>query len=191
MLSMINQANDPEDAIRRKPVINKFRAILSLLVLAGVTVVVLVLLAFCFPAGSGRELPWIRKKHIAMCIDEQRQLVIVAQMYAQDNNGKLMNQKYWHGDFSSAWAQAVCPSAPKEYPPRSYGFNAALSEKPLKSIANPATIIMFADSRNDLFSPQDIDITRHGNGFVAAFADGHCAFLSAPAAVRVNNDLAE
>ena len=63
-----------------------------------------------------------------------------------------------------------------------YGFNVYLSGMKKEWIANPGNVIVFADCKNPdglIRSWDDIDSTRHGDGFCAVFLDGHMSFVKA------------
>ncbi len=73
----------------------------------------------------------------------------------------------------------------------SYGYNSALSGKTLQTLNanNPASILCTADGGNEshlILTPTDISATRHLDGYIASFADGHVQYLHSGDTVQLS-----
>lgn len=126
------------------------------------------------------------------CINNQRQLANAILFYAQDHHDRMP------GGFDDIRAYLdhplhalACPDV-REWAGikwgyrydsgKGYGYNAALVGSDYMKIENPADVLMTADSIQPgmlLHSETDIAI-RHGNSYVASFADGHVEFVLKP-----------
>ena len=82
--------------------------------------------------------------------------------------------------WATNWKQTVEEPTGK-CPLGDYGFNVYLSGMKKEWIANPGNVILFADCKNPdglIRSWEDIDTTRHGDGFYAVFVNGNRLFIN-------------
>jgi ankyrin repeat protein len=124
----------------------------------------------------------------ARCMSNLKQLDLCALMYAQDHQETLPKaETVWKDLLDAGAAKELlrCPAKPDAA--NGYGYNVALSGKGLGNIQDPSNTIIFADSNsadNLIHSLNDIDLACHGDGILAAFVDGHVAFITLPAKLK-------
>jgi prepilin-type processing-associated H-X9-DG protein len=130
------------------------------------------------------------------CMRNQRQVSIAIQMYCQDHDGRFPATIEDIAPYDGDHTIFQCIRHDNAYTqPRilgGFGYNGLLAGHTLKEVADPATLLLLADSiqpRMVMRSRTDIDRRRHGTaperGFNATFVDGHVEFLPEHEATRV------
>lgn len=164
-------------------VIGQWSAKVSILRMACYFIVFSLFAAVVYPLLFTRA----REGSSRSCMNNQRQLVIRALVYANDNDEIMPGD--WP-DFSLSTNPEIyyCPGSyySRYRPWGGYGYNSRLAGLALGDILNPAVVIVIADSVQPMMlmkSPEDID-KRHKSGFIAAFMDGHVDWLKANEKVK-------
>jgi prepilin-type processing-associated H-X9-DG protein len=122
----------------------------------------------------------------AACIAHLKQMALSSLMYAQDNRENLPPSTTIWTDLRIDAKLLHCPQSPDL--DNGYGYNMALSGVSLGNVLDPSLVIVFADCKSTdhlLHSVDDIDRTRHGKKFYAAFLDGHVALVPSDAPVSL------
>jgi hypothetical protein len=134
------------------------------------------------------------------CMSNQLQLGTAAQMYMQDNEGKLPVNLTDLLTYVGSEKLFICPDTLRRFHRKGgYGLNTLLRHKVEKDFPDPAFTIVTADSVNPdgvLYSLKDVDLTRHGSsqrgrGFLASYLDGHVKFIPAKEAAKVQVGIAK
>jgi len=139
---------------------------------------IVVLAAILFPVfARARE-----KAAQVSCLSNLKQVTLGCSMYAADWDGRLPSRQHWA---ESTYAYVLnrdlyrCPAEPKlgigyEYAPY-------LSGSPWAQVRWPERTLLLWDAREDNLSMgRMVPAFRHGRGINAAYADGHCRWLSRP-----------
>lgn len=158
--------------------------ITCMVVMSGLVLLFCVLIGKSLTAVRGGQTPR------AACLSHQRQLAIAVATYLQDNAAQFPAQ--WiglHAAFPGVPVAALaCPAkrqADAAAPAIGYGFNGLLvGAKAEIAAGKERQTIVTADAVTPdalLRTRRDVDVTRHGlgGGFVAAYLDGHAAFIKA------------
>ncbi|OPZ86471.1 MAG: putative major pilin subunit [bacterium ADurb.Bin429] len=150
----------------------------TLIELLVVIAIIAILAAILFPVfAKARE-----KARQNSCMNNQRQIAIELQMFAQDHDEYLPNQK-------TVWAQLgltpkliQCPTAGKNNP-NAYGYNYNVSGVTLGDIPDPTTTFLTADGKSSTFVHDEISpnviytkagfVDRHSTRVVVSYVDGH------------------
>ncbi len=157
-----------------KPVRFGFTLIELLVVIA----IIAILAAILFPMfASARE-----KARQTQCINNQKQLVIGIQIYAQDH------QQYpgsdWTGSINIGSQQVFqCPDDTND--PVGYGMNSYLQGVKADTVVNTSTLICVADATTT--STTTIDFTRHKKGGIVGHLDGSVKWYPALGAGQTGN----
>ena len=155
----------------------------TLIELLVVIAIIAVLAAILFPVfAKARE-----KARQSTCLNNQRQIALAINMYAQDNNSSFFPDpvtRPWNTYLSQSMNSKIydCPSltarATSANP--AYGFNYALFGQGLANIGNPSASLMTADlsakstAINYAISNYDAQIDRrHDGGAMLSCVDGH------------------
>jgi len=160
--------------MRRYPIQRGFTLIELLVVIA----IIAILAAIIFPVFSKAQ----EKARQTSCLNNQRQIVTMILLYAQDNDEMLPSvDKVWQG-VSFPPKALVCPD--KAGTVNSYVYNSSLSSLPIGNIAQPTTLLCTADGThaasmgppmtydNVAYSAPDFDF-RHSGNVIATYCDGH------------------
>ncbi len=150
----------------------------TLIELLVVIAIIAILAAILFPVfAKARE-----KARATSCLNNQRQLAVSIQLYAQDHDG-------YYPDGSRLWAALDVPTKTKLCPSttkftaqgNNYGYNDGLSGLAIGGVSDPVVTVLTADcaaSSNLLTSFADADQRRHLDKCLASFCDGHVAAIS-------------
>jgi len=132
-----------------------------------------------------KELTAMREKNKqSQCMSEMRQIAVMAVMYSREHDGKLPDAAGFWKTLAPSAQLMICPDKPDQ--PNGFGFNKALGGVAFAKIGNPEKVIFLADGKTDIITtPDDIDRTRHGDGFCAVFCDGHMEFLKSDTEVTL------
>ncbi|MHB9110907.1 MAG: hypothetical protein ACYDCO_27950 [Armatimonadota bacterium] len=142
---------------------------------------ILFLAGMITPGLNGSSYPTI-----TTCVDTQRQLILAAQMHAQDHDGRLPNDWSIFEDYLG-WTNNghyLCPVTLEPFhKPGGYGLNGQIAGKKEREITDPK-VFLIADSIQPemiLQSNSDIATRRHrvdnGRGFAVSYLDGTTKFL--------------
>jgi prepilin-type N-terminal cleavage/methylation domain-containing protein/prepilin-type processing-associated H-X9-DG protein len=158
----------------------------TLIELLVVIAIIAILAAILFPVfAKARE-----KSRQTQCLNNQRQIAIALQMYAEDHDEMLP-------EAASAWQSVSLPAGVLQCPTLGkkvrigYGFNANLSGAALGDIPEPATMALIADSlspSNQIVFYSDAD-RRHTGKAIWSFVDGHVALARNASIHNANIDL--
>jgi prepilin-type N-terminal cleavage/methylation domain-containing protein len=142
----------------------------TLIELLVVIAVIAVLAAILFPVfGKARE-----KARQTTCLNNQKQLVTAALLFAQDHDELLPATVTVWGDLNLDKGVLVCPTLGKKAA-NGYLYNSFLAGKALGDIVDPAASLLTADglaTTNIGTKNTDIDY-RHSKKAVAGCVDGH------------------
>ena len=145
--------------------------LIELLVVVGI---IAVLAAILFPVfGAARE-----KARQASCMNNQRQISLAIQMYAQDNKDTYPPGNSVWSCLNLAPGVLRCSTAPKSVQ-NAYGFNNAIGGMSIGDA--PAKTVVTADcsATNNLITDFNTDVSaRHANNtFLTSCADGHVVLI--------------
>jgi len=165
---------------------NAARSGFTLIELLVVIAIIAILAAILFPVfAKARE-----KARQSTCQNNQRQIAVAVQMYAQDNDEQLPEN-------TSVWEKVgldrgvfICPTKGKNTK-NGYVYNSALSGLVLGDFYEPTTEIVTADGKqsaqdaccqetpatNVFYKAADVE-ARHIGKFIASYLDGHVAQTS-------------
>jgi prepilin-type N-terminal cleavage/methylation domain-containing protein/prepilin-type processing-associated H-X9-DG protein len=152
----------------------------TLIELLVVIAIIAILAAILFPVfAQARE-----KARQAKCMSNQKQIALVAIMYAQDNRETMPGTgDIWTSDGVDPKIE-VCPTKGAKQP-NGYVYNSYISGVSLGKILSPDSLTMTTDGTTKdsgaLISTKDIDLGRHTNKVIASYVDGHVATVSNPA----------
>jgi prepilin-type N-terminal cleavage/methylation domain-containing protein/prepilin-type processing-associated H-X9-DG protein len=142
----------------------------TLIELLVVIAIVAILAAILFPVfAKARE-----KARQSTCTNNQRQVAIAVQMYAQDHDELLPATAEIWGAIGVDKGVLVCPTKGKKVA-NGYGYNSNVAEKALGDLEEPEKTLLLADSdeaTNTLYSWLDVS-KRHAGQALCAYADGH------------------
>jgi prepilin-type N-terminal cleavage/methylation domain-containing protein/prepilin-type processing-associated H-X9-DG protein len=176
----------------------------TLIELLVVIAIIAILAAILFPVfAKARE-----KARTNSCLNNQRQIMVAVAMYAQDNSETLMPATGTWATYLKPYNEATiydCPSktgkGTNDKP--EYGFNTNLLGKTLGDLKDPALFIATGDivtSGADALTPPftlsaataepNLD-TRHNNGVVLSFLDGHVNTLQVKSGQLKSDALAQ
>lgn len=151
----------------------------TLIELLVVIAIIAILAAILFPVFSkARE-----KARQTSCTSNQRQIVMAAQIWTQENDEKVVNG--W-SDISLPAKVMICPTAGKNK--NGYGLASAILGRALGDVEaaaaafskSPSDITFSVDCTNTLaYSSDDADF-RHGGGTIYSMLDGHVEYGKAP-----------
>jgi prepilin-type N-terminal cleavage/methylation domain-containing protein/prepilin-type processing-associated H-X9-DG protein len=150
----------------------------TLIELLVVIAIVAVLAAILFPVfARARE-----KARQSTCLNNQRQLATALQLYAQDHDEYLPDQRAVWGSLDLTPAITQCPTAGKKVA-NAYGYNYTVAGTTLGEIEFPATTFLTADGKSSTFNHAEVTpntiytkagfVGRHSARVVVSFADGH------------------
>ncbi|MEI6519960.1 MAG: prepilin-type N-terminal cleavage/methylation domain-containing protein [bacterium] len=148
----------------------------TLIELLVVIAIIAILAAILFPVfARARE-----KARQSTCMSNQRQIAIAAHMYAMDHNTTMPPKETFWSDIKLGNEVMICPSLGKNIP-NAYGYNAAMDNSSLGSVADPAATVLTGDAltsvKNILNTAVDLG-TPHSNGFLVSGVDGHVSYCS-------------
>ncbi len=170
----------------------------TLIELLVVIAIIAILAAILFPVfAKARE-----KARTNTCMNQQRQIALAMQMYAQDNGQKLPNAKTWVNQLvtSAGLDQKIldCPTLTHtgtlSEPDYMYVAGSFLSDTALGDIKSPVDAPLLTDLKNpasnaggyikdaganDLNKAVAQTDPRHNNAAVVAFVDGHVSIVNA------------
>jgi prepilin-type N-terminal cleavage/methylation domain-containing protein/prepilin-type processing-associated H-X9-DG protein len=145
----------------------------TLIELLVVIAIIAILAAILFPVfAKARE-----KARQTACLNNQKQIVTAALMYAQDHEEILPAAESFWGALNLDKGILVCPSKGAKVK-NGYGYNNCIAGKALGDITNPANYMVTADAAptngtpNLITAGTDLEL-RHGRKVIAALADGH------------------
>ncbi len=120
----------------------------------------------------------------AASTNAMRQIAMAAVMYARDHDEKFPTaDKFWN-ELNLNTRQLQDPALPTQL--IGFGFNKALSGLAMSDIKAPEKTILLADAKTPIISsPDDLDRTRHGDGFFVIYCDGNTEFLKSDAVVSL------
>jgi prepilin-type N-terminal cleavage/methylation domain-containing protein/prepilin-type processing-associated H-X9-DG protein len=151
----------------------------TLIELLVVIAIIAILAAILFPVfAKARE-----KARQTTCLNNQKQIVTAALMYAQDREEILPTATEMWGTIGLEKNVLVCPTAGKKQA-NGYVYFSSLSGTALGDISNAATEPLTADGStatsgavpNVAYALSDL-VKRHANKFIASFVDGHVETL--------------
>jgi prepilin-type N-terminal cleavage/methylation domain-containing protein len=150
----------------------------TLIELLVVIAIIAILAAILFPVfAKARE-----KARQTQCLNNQKQIVTAATMWAQDHEEKLPASDVFWGELGLDKGVLMCPTAGTKVA-NAYGFNGALSGVALGEILDPVSTMLACDAKkNTLSTPDDID-NRHLNQVITVLADGHVETVDLTTAV--------
>jgi prepilin-type N-terminal cleavage/methylation domain-containing protein len=147
----------------------------TLIELLVVIAIIAILAAILFPVfARARE-----KARQTTCLNNQKQIVTAALMYAQDREELLPAAEQFWGALALDKGVLVCPTAGKKVA-NGYVVNSLATDKALGDFSTPATTLLSADGatvtsgamRNVAYAYQDYT-ARHQRKWTASFLDGH------------------
>jgi prepilin-type N-terminal cleavage/methylation domain-containing protein/prepilin-type processing-associated H-X9-DG protein len=151
----------------------------TLIELLVVIAIIAILAAILFPVfGKARE-----KARQTTCSNNQRQLAIAAQLFAQDNDDILPEEATVWGDLKIDKGILACPSKAKTR--NGYVFNRNVCGMAIAEMADPSREIISMDGQHAAtpapaltyanlgYAAADVDLSRHGGRCIASYADGH------------------
>jgi prepilin-type N-terminal cleavage/methylation domain-containing protein/prepilin-type processing-associated H-X9-DG protein len=150
----------------------------TLIELLVVIAVIAVLAAILFPVfAKARE-----KARQTTCLNNQKQIVTAALMYAQDHEEILPSSAEFWGVLNLGRGVLVCPTAGKRVL-NGYVYNNSIAEKALGELDPPTSIKITADGEtksvenpaglpNVGYGAKDV-AARHGRKAMASYLDGH------------------
>jgi len=110
---------------------------------------------------------------MATCLNNQRQLIAMVQMYEQEHDEILPQASTIWNDLNPTPGVLICPTAGTDTL-NAYGFNTWMSGMAIGNIASPAQTPVLADSMNNTISDWDNDLAVvHASCANIACADGH------------------
>jgi prepilin-type N-terminal cleavage/methylation domain-containing protein/prepilin-type processing-associated H-X9-DG protein len=155
----------------------------TLIELLVVIAIIAILAAILFPVfAKARE-----KARQTTCLNNQKQIVTAALMYAQDHEELLPQASTVWGDLALSKGVLVCPTAGKKVA-NGYVYPNGWAGKALGDLAEPATSILSGDGAHAATAGEHMHIAytqadfqkRHAGAYILAYADGHVASSKAP-----------
>ncbi len=151
----------------------------TLIELLVVIAIIAILAAILFPVFSRAR----DKAHQTTCLSNQRQLVSVILMSAQDHEETLpLSGTVWT-DIKVDADVLKCPNEDGRKG-NTYGYTESLSGKAIGAVNDPVTEAVTADydvwggSKNLLSTSADISYRHDATRYIVSFLDGHAAFTS-------------
>ena len=136
----------------------------TLIELLVVVAIIAILAAILFPVfAKARE-----KARQATCVNNQRQIVTLALIYAQDNDEILPASTTFWQQLNPAAGILKCPTAGNKIL-NAYAHNIQLSSKALGDVANPTSTWVTGDGDSIANQRQN----RHDGSIVLSYLDGH------------------
>jgi prepilin-type processing-associated H-X9-DG protein len=123
------------------------------------------------PSLFSQQLEMSKRFEATSCVGKQRDIVLAAFAYADNENECFPPAVTWRHDLKADGLS--CPARPDL--PSGYGFNAHLSQRNLATLKDPENTVVLADCANAnglLFTEADIDWARHNGKALISFADG-------------------
>jgi prepilin-type N-terminal cleavage/methylation domain-containing protein/prepilin-type processing-associated H-X9-DG protein len=157
----------------------------TLIELLVVIAIIAILAAILFPVfAKARE-----KARQTKCLSNQRQIALSIMMYTQDNNEILppANATTLTSSVSVPAGILVCPDSTNT---NGYGYSYGLNLSALGAIITPEQTPMTTDAAstdNVIRFLADV-ATRHNNGAIISYVDGHVAYTTNPPAVWVSGN---
>lgn len=104
------------------------------------------------------------------CLNNQRQIVVAIQMWAQDHDQQLPSADTWLDNLGLDRGVLIDPTAGKDLNP-AYAYNRSIAGRKITEIASaPDLTIVTFDARNGI--PE----YRHNGGLFMSYLDGHVAY---------------
>ncbi len=167
----------------------------TLIELLVVIAIIAILAAILFPVfARARE-----KARQTSCINNQRQIVLAINMYAQDHEETLPESQSVWGGLNLSSGVLICPTAGNKQA-NGYVFNDAWGGVSLGEIIDPLSAGLTADgnatpngtgqnlSPNIAYSNKDFAL-RHSEKLIVGYADGHVALTKELPGLKVNPEL--
>ncbi|HOS43345.1 MAG TPA: prepilin-type N-terminal cleavage/methylation domain-containing protein [Armatimonadota bacterium] len=150
----------------------------TLIELLVVIAIIAILAAILFPVfAKARE-----KARQNTCLNNQRQLAIELQMFAQDHEEYLPNRQTVWSSLGLTGKITQCPTAGKNVA-NAYGYNYNVSGMTLGDITDPTATFLTADGKSSTFVHDEISpnviytkagfVARHSTRVVVSYVDGH------------------
>ncbi len=145
-----------------------------------VIVIICILVAILLPVLSRAR----QKAYEATCLSNQQQAVKDVIMQVQDNKESFQgvvcdtDTQLWRADMEPRILR--CPASTNDGSVNApcIGFNMYLYGQGYGDVKAPASAIMTADATyNVLRDKNDVDMKRHGTGYIAGFVDGHAKLI--------------
>ncbi len=155
----------------------------TLIELLVVIAIIAILAAILFPVfARARE-----KARQTTCTSNQRQIVALTQMYAQDHDEMLpLTASFW-SDIKPDPGVLTCPTLGKT-PPNGYNYNGYFAGTSIGALKDPTISILTFDGKNinnNTTDKADIDY-RHSSSALVSYVDGHVAPAKSPIMLNPN-----
>jgi prepilin-type N-terminal cleavage/methylation domain-containing protein len=155
----------------------------TLIELLVVIAIIAILAAILFPVfAKARE-----KARQTACLNNQKQIVVAFQMYAQDHEELLPAVDTAWGSINMDKGVLICPSLGTKIP-NGYCFNSTWAGKALGEIPDPTIALLVFDGKHTVkpaepvanvgYTTADYNYI-HGGKIIGAFSDGHAGIYSA------------
>ncbi len=158
----------------------------TLIELLVVIAIIAILAAILFPVfARARE-----KARQTTCTSNQRQIVALTQMYAQDHEETLPGTASFWSDIKPDPGVLICPTYGKTSP-NGYNFNEYSAGMSIGAVKDPTTSIITFDGKNaNYFTTNKADIDyRHSSYVLLSYLDGHVGQAKSP--VNLNPNMVE
>lgn len=164
--------------LRSSPTVGGARRGFTLIELLVVIAIIAILAAILFPVfAKARE-----KARQTQCTSNQRQIVLAALMWAQENDEKMPTSDVFWSAVGVPAKVLKCATAGRTVD-NAYVFHGGLSGKALGDVIDPTVMVVTADGETTTSSPvknvalKPSELTkRHDGKFIASFLDGHVEY---------------
>jgi len=174
LIKNLNEVEGYAMSAIRKPALSGFTLIELLVVIA----IIAILAAMLFPVFAGAR----EKARQSGCLNNQRQLAMAINIFAQDH--QQFPGSDWYGTINISDQKIfVCPSrSSQQY---GYGMNGYLQNLKADTISNSSRLICTADAMAT--STINIDFTRHNKGGIVSHLDGSVKWYRGLGATATGN----